>query len=1171
VEPFRFVLLGLGAGAAYALVAQGLVLIYRGAGIINFAQGAVGMVPALGFFELRDLHVPLGVALALSLIAAAALGVAIHLLVMRPLASAAPLVRLIATLAILVLLQTLVDHMSGGGFRPVQSILPSRTIRLVSGAPVGLDRYLLFLIAVVITLVLAVIYSRTKFGLATSAVAENSRSAAALGISPDTIASVNWAAAATLSTVAAILISSLNGSFNPDTLVLLVIPGLAAALVGGFSSFGLALAGGIAIGIFESEMGRYVTTPGWSEAGPFLVIILILVARGRALPVRGEVTEQASKLGSGRVSWPVAVGASAVLLALIWVVSVNWVSAITTTALAALVVLSLVVVAGYAGQLSLAQYALAGIGAWVSARLVAAQGLPVEVAALCGIIAAVGVGAVIGLASLRARGVNLAIATLGAALFVEQVVLGNPNYTGGTAGTQVGNLSVFGLHLDSVTHPQRFATVVVVILGLLMLLVGNLRRSAAGRRLIAIRGNERAAASLGVGIFGAKLYAFGLSSAIAAVGGILLAFQSPYVVFSPFTVLASITAVMQAVVGGIGYVSGALVGGTLQPGSIGQSIIEEFVHGSSATFILALIGAVGALVVLITQPNGVVSRRPWPFNRIPSRSRAPKAGSAGLTPGTAAGAVAGEVARLTPVEPATVEIRDLTVRFGGVTAVDRVSLRIQPGEIVGLIGPNGSGKTTLIDAVTGFVPVASGQVLLNGRAINRLNAVQRARAGIGRTFQSLELFPGMTVADNLRVASDRRGWDVYLTSLLHGRETPLTNTALGVARALELETDLRQAPEDLPFGRRRLVAIARSVANRPSVLLLDEPAAGLGPADTEDLGRLLRRLADDLGLAVMVVEHDLSLVTSACDRTVVLNRGAAIATGAPQSVLKDQAVIDAYVGVDEGAAQPVVASASVGGLKAEPVRVNGLSGQTEREPETLLATKDLQAGYGSLAAVRNLDLEVRAGEVVALLGPNGAGKTTTILTLAGALRPLSGQVLWHGIPSKKPLYRRARTGLGLVTEERSVFAKLTAEANLRLGRGDLTEALELFPELGPLLNRKGGLLSGGEQQILSLARVLAANPSVLLADELSLGLAPIIVNRLFQAIRQTADRGVGVLLVEQYTQRALEIADRVYVLNRGRLVLTAPAAELRKDPDRIRRSYLATDRIDDVREAHLIG
>jgi branched-chain amino acid transport system ATP-binding protein len=222
----------------------------------------------------------------------------------------------------------------------------------------------------------------------------------------------------------------------------------------------------------------------------------------------------------------------------------------------------------------------------------------------------------------------------------------------------------------------------------------------------------------------------------------------------------------------------------------------------------------------------------------------------------------------------------------------------------------------------------------------------------------------------------------------------------------------------------------------------------------------------------------------------------------------------------------------------------------------VLRAKALSCGYGSLAAVRGLDLEIRKGEVVALLGANGAGKTTSILTLAGELSPLEGEVELLGAPVSTPLFKRAREGLGLVTEEKSVFMALTVRENLRLGSGEVDRAIGMFPELADHLDRRAGLLSGGQQQMLTLARALAAEPKVLLADELSLGLAPIIVQRLLAAIQSAAQAGVGVLLVEQHIRQALRVADRVYVLQRGRVVFEADAATAAAQIDQIEKAYL---------------
>lgn len=238
---------------------------------------------------------------------------------------------------------------------------------------------------------------------------------------------------------------------------------------------------------------------------------------------------------------------------------------------------------------------------------------------------------------------------------------------------------------------------------------------------------------------------------------------------------------------------------------------------------------------------------------------------------------------------------------------------------------------------------------------------------------------------------------------------------------------------------------------------------------------------------------------------------------------------------------------------------------TGADDQILLEARGVSAGYGALAAVRDLDMHVRSGEIVAVLGANGAGKTTTLLTLAGEIEPMAGEVRWLGQTCASPLFRRAREGLALVTEEKSVFMALTARENLRLGSGEIDHALELFPELEDHLDRVAGLLSGGQQQMLTLARALAGKPKVLLADELSLGLAPLVVGRLLAAVKTAAEDGVGVILVEQHVRQALKVADRVYVLQRGRVVFEADALGASAQIDQIEKAYLEGVSTEDAR------
>ncbi len=1131
-EFLRFAVLGLGAGACYGLAAQGIVLVYRGSGVLNFAHGAIGMVGAFFFYNARESGTPTWLAFVLALLLGAAIGVAIHLAIMRPLRRAPALSRLIATLGLFTAFYAFALNRYGINIRIITKLFEPTAVEVLPDISIGRDRIVLLLIGIVLTAVLTVVYLRTRFGHATTAVAESRRATAAQGISPDMIAAVNWALGTMLGVLAAILIVNLSG-LQVITLTLLIVPALAAALVGSFKSFWLTLVGGLLIGIMQSEIAylqvRWPDTnmSGWAASVPFLVIIIVLVVRGRALPLRGEGIERPPEVGDGRVRWglvaPVVAGAFALV---VFAFTNDLLRAFTATSAIAIVALSLVVVTGYAGQLSLAQYALAGIGAWAASKLVAEAEFPFELALLAAILVAIPVGVLVGLPALRTRGVNLAVATLGLALVIESQILSHPDRSGGFLGIEIGTPSLFGLDLDPVRYPERYAAFAFGAFCVLAVLVANLRRSRAGRRLIAVRTNERAAAALGIGVFGAKLYAFGLSAGIAAVGGVLIAFQRPTVVFYPtFSIFQSIFVVVYAVIGGVGYVAGALIGGILAPGNFATTLAGNLLDDDELVQVgLGLL----LIVVLVLIPNGLASLR------LPSRllERMTRRRARLLD-----GDLDVPVRRVAPM---SLDVHDASVHFGGVQALAGVSVTLRPGEVVGLIGPNGAGKTTLIDAITGFVQ-ASGRVELDGRDVSGWSARRRARAGLGRSFQSLELFESMTVYENLRAASDRRDPLAYLTGLVVPGHDPLSPSALAAVREFELGDDLDRRPDELPYGRRRLVAIARAVAAGPSVLLLDEPAAGLGDQESEELGRLVRHLADDWGLAVLMVEHDVRLVLRVCDRVIVLDEGAHLATGTPDEIRNDPRVVAAYLG------EPVEAPAA---------RAPRVAPASDERHHPLVEVRELWAGYGDLAAVRNLDLTVDAGEIVALLGPNGAGKTTTLLTLAGELAPLRGETRVLGYGAGAPLQRLARHGLGFVPEERAVISSLSTSANLKLSRGDVRVALELFPELQPLLRRRAGLLSGGEQQMLTLARALASEPRLLLVDELSLGLAPLVVRRLLDAVRAAADEGVGVLLVEQRAADALDVADRIVVLRHGEVVLTGTSSELRRHLGDLESAYL---------------
>ncbi|MFF5140007.1 ATP-binding cassette domain-containing protein [Streptomyces sp. NPDC013157] len=886
----RFALLGLGLGALYALTAHGIVLVYRGSGVLNLAHGAIGMAGAYVQWELAANHgVPYWPAAGCGVLTSAALGVLTHLLVIRPLRRASTLARLVGTLAVFIVLTAVAVKRYGDSLQLVPGRLPTRLLS-IAGATVSEDRVWLLGIAVAVTAVLHLLYRRTLFGLGTTAVAENESAAASLGWSPDLIAAGNWALGSALAGLTAILIVPVIG-LSVTGLTTLLLSALAAALVGRFSSFPVTLAGGLAIGIVQSELTRFGSdVTGLASSVPFLFIALVLVARGRALPLRGTFLDRLPALGTGRVR-PVPLTLAVVAgLALVSVSSPLWADAITSTFVLSLIILSIIVVTGYAGQVSLAAYALAGTGAFIAGHAAADWGWPFELALLAGVLGTVPIGLLFALPAVRTRGVNLAIITLGLGTTLEAMVFQNTDLstTAGSDGIAVGRQTLFGISISGVDHPQRYAAVVLVLFVAATLAVANVRRSRTGRRLVAVRANERAAAALGIDVRAAKLYAFGLSAAIAALAGVLTGFRSTSVVFSDFASFDSITALGLAVIGGCGFLVGPLFGATFAAGTVGARFGDWVLPGLSDW--MPLIGGVILVLTLVGNQDGIgkelggqaagLERRLFP-NR------------AAVARGEKREAAVPDVPRAAPLP---LRVRDLTVRYGGVVAVDGLSLDVEPGRVVGLIGPNGAGKTSAIDAVTGFTRAASGSVRLGDADVTRMPVHRRAGAGLSRSFQSLELFEDMTVLDNLYAACDRPGRWTYLTDLIRPGSRPLPAQALLAVREFGLQDSLDRPVGDLSYGERRLLAIARAVAASPSVLLLDEPAAGLSDDETRELARLVRRLAEDWGMGVLLVEHDVDMVMSVCDEVVVLDFGHRICAGAPAQVRRDPAVRAAYLG-----------------------------------------------------------------------------------------------------------------------------------------------------------------------------------------------------------------------------------------------------------------------------------
>jgi sulfate-transporting ATPase len=908
----RFAVFGLATGSLYGLLGLGLVVVHRSSGVVNFSHAGIAMVAGYIYYDAQSHGWAKPAAVLLGLVSGAVLGLLVYLLVIRPLGQASGLTKGIATLAVLVILQSGSTLRYGESPQSAPSFLPTDQVRLL-GATVTVDNLIVFGLGVMLVAALTIVYRRSRFGMATSAVAENEFAFSTLGHSATRVATANWLIGGTLAAVAGVLIAPLV-AITPTQSTSLLLPALAVALAGQFRSFSVTVGAALLVGVGQSELTRYSTTgflshlSGLPSALPFLVIIVILSLRGRSLPTRDFVTATLPRVSSAVISRFWIMVWAGLALVLIYSLSDDWVMALTTGLISGLLLLSLVVVTGYAGQLSLAQVSISGVGILIASKLVSTYGWPMPAAAVVGIGATLLGAFLIGLPALRTRGITLAVVTLGLADALNSMLFTRNDVNANGLGMTVGEANFFGLHIDELFHPRRYALFALILLTVVAFAVANLRRSRIGKVLVAVRANERASAGLGISVASAKLYAFVVAGGIAGVAGLLAAWRVPNVLYaSNFDAFRSVNAVVAATLGGIGYISGGILGGAVtEPGGIGGKIVTGIGFGEW----LALITGGLLLVNIIFNPDGVVPNTIEAIKRLSRAVTARVPHSRGpawlsLIFGTCRGGAAelrraGEPRPPTPVGDVLLDVRDLRVSFGATVAVNGVSLQCRGGEVVGVIGPNGSGKTTFIDAITGYVK-AEGSVELNGRPLHGLPTHQRNRSGISRSFQSLELFEELDVADNLLVASDRGGWWAWLICFaVPGRTRP--NAAVRAAvEEFDLLEVLDRRPSELPYGKRRLLAISRALATGPRVLLLDEPAAGLGDTDRIELRRLVRRLADDWGMAVVLIEHDVALVMDVSDRVMALEFGSKIAEGPPSEVRRHPEVVRSYLGSDDEA------------------------------------------------------------------------------------------------------------------------------------------------------------------------------------------------------------------------------------------------------------------------------
>ncbi|MGH3208174.1 MAG: ABC transporter permease subunit, partial [Trebonia sp.] len=839
-----FLITGVALGSIYGVAAQGLVVTYATSGVFNFAQGAIGMFLAFVYWEFRvDIGLPTIVGILLTvLVAAPVMGILIERGIMRFLTDAPIVAQLVVTIGLMLGLMGL----AGSVWNPnssTQRVIP--TFFGTSGFGIGgtfLPYYRVVTIAtgIAIGLLLRFLLYHTRLGITMRAVVDNRDLTVLNGARPASATMTAWALGSSMAALAGIFLAEELSALDPETLTLFIVDAFAAAIIARLRSLPMAYVGGLIIGLtisfqenFLSWTGRWTSAPQAIPAALlFIAVLFVKDARIKGRPKPRQTADRIPSTRNALLGFAALIVIAAVCAATLDRTNLREVILIVLTAF---VLLSLVPLTGWANQISLAQITLVGFGAFAMVE----WGFNGNVLGL--LIAAavtVPVGAIMAGPAIRLQGIYLALATMAFARMAEFLFFDQPSVFG-NGNRPVPSLSVFGLQVENPFHFLGlsfvqdagfliFSTILFAVVGLIVVVV---RRRSFGRRLVALRDSPDAASMLGMSLTLTKLGVFMFSAAIAGLAGGLFAFYYSSVGTTDFTLTDGLPYLLLLVVGGLSVVGGAVAGAVFLIQFLWWN--EAFPDNTFLTWFANLgPGLMGIGIGL--NPNGfwenTIGQVEWLGRRIRGGNGRRGAPTTAIQPTLSEAReqtrLPSPAARVNTDRPAA-ELRDVSVRFGGLLAVNNVSLDLQDGQIIGLIGPNGAGKTTLFNVATGMQEPNAGRIFVDGKDVTGARPHQFARLGLARTFQRLEVFGSLSVRDNIRVAAElhRRRW----ARTGAGRPEVITET---IIEHLGLQEVADTRAELLPTGTARLVEVARALATQPRVLLLDEPSSGLSAAET---------------------------------------------------------------------------------------------------------------------------------------------------------------------------------------------------------------------------------------------------------------------------------------------------------------------------------------------------
>jgi ABC-type branched-subunit amino acid transport system ATPase component/branched-subunit amino acid ABC-type transport system permease component len=899
-----FIIAGIVTGSVYGLAGVGLVLTYKTSGIFNFAQGALATVAAYLFYFLNVDH---GVAWPIAaLISVVVLGAAMGIgfeSIAKDIARTSLAWRIVATIGIVLIVEAAFTIIYGSATLTQPHFLPQSTVRIF-GTNVTWEQIIITAISLGSAGALYAFFRFARMGKSMRAVVDDPDLLGLAGTSPNVVRRWAWVIGCVFAAASGVLLAP-SVPLDPNVLTLLIVQAFGAAAIGRFTSLPLTLAGGLVIGIGASIATEYINTTslwnGLPPSLPFIVLFLVIL-----LSPRARLVTRQSGLRRAQIPWQAPGGvqlAGAVVAAAFLLTVPAWVgfrlSGWTIALTYLILLLSLGLLARTSGQVSLCHITFAAIGAVAFSKLSVSAGLPWIPALIVAGLVVVPIGALLAIPAIRLSGLYLALATFGFGILVQDMFYSSNLMFGSSLGISMPTPHLSWLNVSGGTG---FYYVVLLIAALAAVAVVVLVRSRLGRLLRSMSDSPVALTTSGTSVHVTMVIVFCISAFLAGIAGALsgMLFSTASGSDYPPLLSLSLIALIMICVGGAPWY--ALIG------AAGIGLIPVYITSANTANYLEIIfgvaavaGAAGFRPGMPAALRGLVDRLGSILSpAILARRFAPQPEGAAAVPGAQV-----TMDRARP-QPAALEVEGLMVRFGGLVAVDGLDLVAPPGKVTGLIGPNGAGKTTVFNACSGLVSPRAGTIRLGGRDVTRFSAARRARGGMGRTFQQMELFDSLSVLDNVLVGfeASRAGGKAYAQVIARRGDRraglALARSMIGLCGLAGLE---HVQAGSLSTGQRRLVELARCLAGPFAVLLLDEPSSGLDHAETEAFGRILRRVVDERGVGILLVEHDMALVMDICDDIYVLDFGTLIFRGTPEDVQGSALVRAAYLGTEAPGAQ----------------------------------------------------------------------------------------------------------------------------------------------------------------------------------------------------------------------------------------------------------------------------